>query len=250
MTDAEFLRFLRHGASRLAVIVEIEFAYESAGAMATGTIHLADCSDAVAGSQPYHDVLERAPDLERTIDLARLGGRGGRSLGTISVNNTDDAMGFLLTAIIDGRDAAIYIGERGAARSDFRMLGKGVVASVSAPSDAEIVIELRDKNFLLDDTIIGDTIATGPNAGKPKPILLGRVKNFDISPYLVDSASLKYYINNFPLSTTFDAIAVREMGLSLRDDDLFFMDSGNATADTATETINCAAHLLNTNDVI
>jgi hypothetical protein len=97
----------------------------------------------------------------------------------------------------------------------------GVAASVKATATSSSPIELRDKNYLLDATIIGDTIATGPNAGKPKPILLGRVRNVDSHAYLFDTGNLEYYINNFPLAASVYAYAssidVRDSGASLRD---------------------------------
>jgi hypothetical protein len=254
VTDAEFLRFLRHGGSRIATIVEIEFAYESAGALATGTIYFSDCVDAVAGSTKYHAAIEGAPDLERSIDLARLGGRGSRSSGSITINNADGAFDYLLDVIIDGRDAAISIGERGAARSDYRLLAKGAVASVSAPNDGEIVIALRDRNYLLDDTIIGEPIASGPAAGKPKPIAMGLVRNFDITPFVEDDANLIYYINDGEISSTpnlaGDVFAARDSGASLRDSALFSFTSGSMTADAGTDTLSRAAHTLAINDVV
>lgn len=254
MTEAEFRAFLRHGGSEVAVIVEIDFSYESGGALATGMIRIADRAEAVAGSQPYPDGIASAPEIERSIDLERLGGRGSRATGSITLNNKDGRFDYLLDVIIDGHDASILIGGKGWARADYRLLGKGTVASVSAPNDDEIVISLRDKNFLLDKTVIGDTIATGPNAGKPKPILLGRVKNIDLTPFLFDTAALKYYINNFALSTfggpPYGLADLRDNGVSLEELDYMFWDSGSITADAGTNTLTYAAHGLQVNDVL
>lgn len=252
MTEAEFLRFLRHGGSRVAVIVEIEFARESGGSLATGTLYFADRPEAVSGSQSYADAIIRAPELERSIDLARLGGRGSRTVGSVTLNNTDKAFSYLLDAIIDGRDATVCIGGEGWARADYRTLCKGTVAAVRA-SGGEITIQLRDKNYLLDDTIIGDAIATGPNAGKPKPINLGSVFNFDATPYLLDASALTYYINNFALGgLSFDGavVDVRDAGLSLSSGAIFTFSGATMTANTGTETLTYAGHGLSVNDVI
>lgn len=258
VSDAQFARFIRHGASSVVTIVEIEFAYESGGVLATGTIYLADRPEAVAGSQPYRDAIQAAPDMERAIDLARLGGRGSRTVGSIVINNTGCAFDYLLEVIIDGRDAAISIGGEGWDRADYRLLGVWTVASVKAPNDGEIVIELRDKNFLLDDTLVGDEISTGPNAGKPKPLILGNVRNVDIGPYLYDTANLRYYINSNSALTSgastqaTSGAAVRDNGASLGPDLTFFsFDNTTMTANAGTDTLtSTVAHGFSTNDVI
>lgn len=253
MTDAEFKRFLRHGGSRVATIVEIEFAYESAGALATGTLCFSDCADPVSGGTKYHDAIIAVPELERSIDLRKLGGRGSRTVGSVTLNNEDGSLDWVLDVIIDGRDAVIAIGKQGNDRSDFRTLGVGVVASVKAANDSQIVIELRDKNYLLDATMIGDVIATGPNTGKPKPILLGAIKNVDITPYLFDTSALKYYINNFALHST-TALAyvfdVRDSGVSLLTTNLFTFSSGTMSVNTGTDVFTYVAHGLAVNDVV
>lgn len=250
ISDAQFAQMLRHGGSEIAVIAEIEFAYESGGSMATGTIRLADTADAVAGT-PYADAIEDAPVLERAIDLARLGGRGSRSVGSMTLNNADGAFDYLLDVIIDGRDCTIAIGGHGWARADYRTVCVGAVAAVKAANDDQITIELRDKNFLLDDTMVGAPITTGPNAGKPRPILLGHVNNFDITPYLYDVSNLRYYVHTTSLSPNFRPSDVRDAGASLRTASLFTFDSGSMTVNTGTETLTYSSpHNLAVNDVV
>lgn len=254
MTEAEFLRFLRHGGSKVTTIVEIEFAYESGGSMATGTIYLADRPDAVSGSQPYRDAIESAPDITRAIDLARLGGRGLLTPGSITLNNCDGEFDYLLDVIIDGRDATICVGGQGWSRADYRTIGVGTVASVAESDDRSITINLRDKNYLLDDTILGAPIASGSAAGKPMPIALGLVRNFDITPHVYDDANLIYHINDGAIISVLDGagdvFAARDAGASLRDSALFSFTSASMTADTGTETLTRAAHGLSVNDVV
>lgn len=249
MTEADFLRFLR-GSKSLAVLAEIEFAYESAGAQTTGTIRLANCVDAISGGTKYHDCIVGTPDLERAIDLKKLGGRGARTVGSVTVNNNDGAFDWLLDVIIDGRDCEILIGGQGWARADFRTLGVGVVASVKEANDGPIVIELRDKNFWLDDTVTGGAIGSGPNAGKPKPILMGWVQNFDIGPYLLDGTALTYYFNDFAQIGYTAVIEVRDAGVSLTTGFLFAFTSASMSVNTGTDTFTYASHGLAVNDVI
>jgi hypothetical protein len=70
------------------------------------------------------------------------------------------------------------------------------VVSVKASNEKQIAVTLGEQEPLLDATIVGDPIASGPNAGKAKPILLGAVSNFDLTPYLLDTANLVYLFNH------------------------------------------------------
>lgn len=222
VSAAQFARWLRgQNGARPTVLVEIAFAYETASGPVEGTIYLSDQPYAASptDSPPnvhYRDVVNTAPIFERAIDVATLGGRGRTAVGALVLDNSDGGVDFLLDAIIDGREVRVYMGDQTWPRADFRLLNAAVVAAVKA-NDTELSIELRDKNFLLDKTIIGSPIATGPNAGKPRPIALGVVKNFDATPYLLDTAALKYYINDFALSPPFLGILedVRDSGASL-----------------------------------
>jgi hypothetical protein len=210
----------------------------------------------------YRDAVAATPAFERSIDARTLGGHGIMGGGELVLDNTDGALDFLLDVIIDGRDVSSYLGHVGDpelsdppwARSDFRLTNVAAVESVSAPNDSTISISLKSKGYLLDDTIIGSPIPTGPNAGKPKPILLGIVKNFDITPYMLDSATLTYYFNDFAVNsgTAFEAFSfVRDEGVSLVNIRLFLFSSATMTADAGTDTLTrTTAHTLSADDVL
>lgn len=265
ISDAQFLHWVRGESGALpTVLVEIAFAYESGGVQTTGMIYLADRpyrtlpTDAPA-NQPYWDVVMRAPECSRSISLESLGGRGTNTIGALILNNADDAVGFLLDAIIDAREVRVYLGDFTWARSDFRLITVATVGSAGAENDKQITVRLRDKNYLLDDTIIGDTITTGPNAGKSKPIILGGpCFNVDISPYLYDEANLIYYINNVPSLTTSPTNGtstdpyVRDNGVGLGPDrDFLNFDNTTMSANAGTETLtNTTDHGFSVNDVI
>lgn len=253
ISDAQFTAWLRSDAPRVA-LAEIAFAYELAGAMAEATVYLSDgaFTTGPADSPPhtrYHSTIAKAPEFDRRIEVATLGGRGIVSVSAMQIDNSDGSMDFLLDLITDGREARFYLGARDWPRADFRLVFVAVVGTVRADDDRRITIDFRDKSHLLDDTIIGETIATGPNAGKPRPIALGRVKNFDLSAYLLDSGDLTYYINNFALDAS-ALPAVRDNGVSLEELDWFFMDSGTTTANAGTDTITQPGHALAINDVL
>jgi len=255
ITDAQFLRWLQGQNDALpTVLVEIERARESGGVLATDTIYIADrpyrtLPTDTPASQPYRDVVMQAPECSRSINLESLGGRGSTAKGEIVMNNADNAVGFLLDAIIDAREARSYYGDFTWARSDFRLMDVATVGSVSAQNDKLIAVRLRDKNLLLDATIIGTPILTGPNAGKPKPVLFGDVVNLDLTPYLLDSANLTYVFNTYAMVDYQSVVTVRDGGVSLLATG-FSGTNAAITADAGTETITKVGHGLAVNDVI
>lgn len=259
ITDAQFAAYLRGKKNPgFRILLEIKRGYESGGVQAEDTIYLADApyttkpTDSPA-SQRYRDVILKAPEIERGIDAKSLGGRGSRTTGPLVLNNNDNAVGFLMDVICDAREVSTYVGDKDWPRADFRRVDVSVFGSPKADRDAQLTVQLRDKSYLLDDTIIGDTIATGPNTGKPKPILMGFVKNFDITPYLLDSATLKYYINNFALDTsTLNSylLDVRDAGVSLKNRPLLTFTSATMTANAGTDTLSYTSHGLAVSDVV
>lgn len=253
ISDTDFLQWLRTQSSRVMLIAELKFGYQSSGAPAEGTIYLSDRPyvSEDGAPQPYKAVIEGAPVFERSIDVAKLGGRGTASLGSISLANADGNLDYLLTYILDGRDVAFYLGDPTWERAQFRQIGIGSVSAVRADDDTRISITLRDKGLLLDATIIGDAMTTGPNAGKPKPVLFGQVYNFDLTPYLFDTTGPTYYFNNYAQdsSLAFGNVLVRDAGVSLINTGLSGTTS-DITVNAGTDTITKTAHGLLANDVI
>ncbi len=254
ISDAQFAAWTKDQAAKVVVLAELKYGYQKAGLPGEGTIYLADRDYVTAptdapASTPYLDVIDSAPDFERSVSLTELGGRGTASVGSLSLSNADGRLDFLLDYILDGRDVAFYLGDMSWSRSDFRLVNVAVVVAVKADSDSQISITLRDKNRLLDATIIGDAIATGPNAGKPKPIIFGQVLNFDLTPYMLSAGDLTYYFNNYPMLDFTRVIDVRDSGVSLAGAPIVG-DNTAITADAGTDTISKTAHGLNVDDVV
>lgn len=272
ITDAQFLATLRgKGGARLTMLAEIKFAYQTGSGPAEGTIYLSDGlyitqpTDTPA-NQRYRAVINKSPEFARSFDLTKLGGRGTQSVGNLVLNNISGIVDDILDFIIDAREVRFYVGDGGdpaqcrAAwpRSDFRLVNVASVVNVDNGEQA-LTLSLASKTYLLDETIIGDAIATGPNAGKPKPLILGGVcRNVDIGPYLYDTASLKFYINGSSLLTTgvssqaTNSAAVRDNGAGLGPDvSLFAFDNTTMSANAGTDTLSFpAGHTLAVNDVI
>jgi hypothetical protein len=268
VSDAQFWAWLRNGAPRLVLLAELKFAYETASGPAEGTTYLSSRQyrtsplDSPANTA-YRAVIANSPEFSRSINLQKLGGRTELQIGSLVLNNTNGAVDFLLDAIVDARAVSFYVGDAGDAasglqpwaRSDFRAVGTAVMAAVRASNDEELVVDLHDKTYLLDVTVVGPTIATGPNAGKPKPLVLGRARNLDISPFLLDAVTLTYAINGSGLSTSVNsgssAGPVRDRGSSLSTTSFYFFDNTIMSANAGTDTLTSTTpHLLNANDVI
>lgn len=263
ISDSQFAHWLLNPGRGFTVLAELAFAYQVAAAgsptaysVGTGTIYLADRAyvaeaegSPLSTAIPYRDVIMNAPEFDRALALDQLGGRGVLSVGALTLNNADGGLDFLLDVIVDGREIAFYIGDESWARSDFRMVNSASVLSVRADNDARITINLRDKNVLLDATVVGTAITTGPNAGKPKPINIGKVFNFDIGPYLFDSANLKYYYNDSAYFNNTNINDVRDNGVTLVGGG-FSGTNATITANAGTDTITSAAHGLSQSDVV
>lgn len=252
ISDNAFLKWLRTPSSRFTLLFEQAFGYQSSGVPAEGTLRFSDrpyTDD--DGPYQYAAAIEGAPTFERSIDVAKLGGRGTASLGAVTLANADGGMDYLLRYILDGRDGAFYVGDPTWERSQFRQIGLGSVAAVSAEDDTKLTLTLRDKGLLLDATMIGDEMATGPNAGKPKPIILGQVNNFDLTPYLFDEDGPSYYFNNFAqdASLAFGNVIVRDAGVSLINATVTG-DSAAITVDAGADKMQKTAHGLLDSDVI
>lgn len=254
MTDAEFLRYLRKP-GLLTVLAEVDFSYEQGLAVGTGTVYLADRpyitgpTDSPANRR-YRDVIERAPEFERGIDVKSLGGRGRYSVGSLVLSNPDGGIDFLYDTILDGREVRFYMGDFEWPRSDFRLIGKATVLNVTG-SETQLTLALRDKSLLLDATMIGETITSGPNTGKPKPLLFGDVKNLNLTPYLLDATALTYAINSYALSGASVVDDVRDGGLTLDDGQIWTSGTNTLTANAGTDTLNLStAHTFTANDVL
>jgi hypothetical protein len=266
ISASAFVEVLRgKSGGQLTLLAEIKHAYQTGAGPAEGTIRLSDRqyrtkSTDTPASVNYRAVIEKLPTFERSIDAKKLGGRGIIQAGPLVLNRTDKSVDFVLDAIIDGRDVTLKAGHvrdpsgLGADTwdyADFGTVNFGLAGIPSAKGN-QLTIPVLNRNFGLDRTIVGDTIATGPNTGKPKPILFGYVKNLDITPYLYDASALKYYVNNFTLATTLDYLKdVRDGGVTLITVGFIAsVNSGNLTANAGTDTLSYTGHGFAANDVI
>lgn len=258
ISDAQFLQWLKSEPEGYTVVALANFGYESAGAAAVGTLRLSSRPYLPASGLAYFDVISGG-GFGRAISLEKLGGQGMQSVSDLVLDNADGRCDFVVTLILDGYDIKFYIGDSDWDFTDFRLVN--VSSMVNAEStEMQVAVKLRAKTFLLDDTIIGDTIATGPNAGASKPLIVGGFcRQVDLSPYLFDTANQVYYISgNAALTSagvgngTTTIPFVRDNGVGLGPDTSYLsFDNTTMTANAATDTLtNTVAHGLSADDVI
>lgn len=257
ISDAQFTAWLKTDAPRV-VLCELKFGYESGGAAAEGTIYFSDrpyrteASDTPA-SVRYHAAMKEAPRFSRSIDRETLGGRAELTVSDLVILNQDGKFDFLLETILDGYEASFYLGAPagtpGWSRSDFRLAFVAVAERVRAPSDEEIVVELKDKRLLLDREVIGDQVGgSGPQSTQYLPLLWG--SHFNVTAHLYDAATDEYAVlSNYTGAVTYD---VRDKGLSLAEPSVTVRSNPFTliTVDAGTDVFTATGHGLSVNDVV
>lgn len=253
ISDAEFLRWLKLPDAAREVLYEQEFAYESGGAPATGTMRFSrlgyrtKATDTPANVN-YRPALKVCPTVKRAVDPDPLGGFIAVSVGGVEILNSDGYFDDLLNRIIDGREGRLYIGSPTWARADFRLVQKVLAEVAAAPPGARTMkITVRDKALLLDTDIAGDAV----NDERRKPLVFtygGGSGGFSVEPVVKDAANLEYYVLQNYTSATLNGLY--DDGTSLDSGVAFTGDNTAVTANSGTETITFAGHGLEIDDVV
>lgn len=251
ISDAQFSAWLDTDAE-MVVLCEQDFAYESGGSIAIGTIYMADGPYTTGpGDSPphvrYRSVLKEVPRLKRAIKREQLAGRAEISVTDLRINNVDGQMSFLLEKVIDGYESRFYIGGGGWARSDFRLAFVAVAERVRAPNDDEIVVQLRDKRLLLDRHVVGNQVGgSGPEATQFLPLLYGSC--FNVEARLYDAANARYAVlSNYGSGAVVQE--VRDSGVSLSKPNVT-ISAATLTVNPGTEVFTLVGHGLAVNDVV
>lgn len=253
ISDAEFLRWLKLPDAVREVLYEQEFAYESGGAPATGTMRFSrlgyrtKATDSPA-SVNYRPALKVCPTVKRAVDPDPLGGFIAVSLGGVEISNADGYFDDLLNRIIDGREGRLYIGAPTWARADFRLVQKVLAEVVTAPAGMRsLKITVREKRLLLDTDIAGAAV----NDERRKPLVFsygGGSGGFSVEPVVKDAVNLEYYVLQNYTSAVLNGLY--DDGTSLDSGVAFTGDNTAVTANAGTDTINFVAHSLEINDVV
>ena len=253
ITDAQFDAWLETDGP-MVVLCEQDFGYESGGAPAIGTVYLADgpYTSGPSDSPPhtrYRSVIKEVPRLRRAIKRDQLGGKASISVSEMRLNNLDGQISFLRKKIVDGYEARFYIGHPEWSRNDFRLAFVAVAERVRCPSDAEVLVQLRDKRLLLDRQVIGNQVGgSGAEASQFLPLYWGSIFNAEAKVY--DAATARFAVlSNYTGAVVND---VRDKGNTLSLSPVTVEDGASAiiTVNAGTDVFTLVAHGLAVNDVV
>lgn len=222
ISDEEFAEWLKQDNRDRVVLVEVDYKYESGGAPATDTIRVANkvYFDVDAGTT-YDDVLLAAPRFARALSGERLGNYE-LTLGSVEIANADGTYDSLLTRAVDGNEVRAYLGDRGWARADFRLVFSARATIPVAPQTSRISIQLRDASALFNKSVAGTSTVggTGPHKDRLRPVNFGFVHQAEC--LVLDEGTLSFVHSDTGTDTYVNA--VRDRGIEVS-----FIDNGDGT---------------------
>ena len=131
------------------------------------------------------------------------------SSGVIAVDNTDGSFDSWYSDVWQGRPIKIFIGDYSWPRADFYQIFGGVIAKADCTSREQFELVVSDKLQRLNTTVSDVKVGgVSSNKDKLKPLLFGQCHN--ISPVLINLATLEYQIHNGPIDSI---IEVRDNGV-------------------------------------
>jgi hypothetical protein len=214
MTDQQYQDWLNDPTAKRVVLIEATVytggqdvvRYLSTAPYNTG-------SSDVPANIYYQSIL--ASDVKFTETIAP-GTTTGISAGSIDLYNVDGSIDSWLNDIWTNKSLVAFIGDIRWPRSDFRSIFNGVSAGIDSRDLDTLSISMRDKlqrlNTPVSDTKLIDTRPgdTSPNKDSIIPLVFGEVHN--VTPLLVNPATLEYQINNGPVEGMFE---VRDNGIPI-----------------------------------
>lgn len=250
----DFTLWMRRRGKDRVLLVELDHAVESGGALATATFYFSCGKYATQpgdtpASTPYIDCVDSA-GMSQQIDISSR--RASSSFKELVLSNKNGLLDDVRKAVVDGYECRFYSGDASWARADFQQIGSATAELIFSNCD-ELRVRLRDKRLLIDREIKGSVMGgAGPNATKSLPILIGFAENVDLSGLLYDATTFEYSVlSNYSATPglTLGVADVREAGLSLRRA-VEIWTSVNTTVNIATDVVNHPGHTLNVDDVV
>lgn len=252
MNDADFLRWLVDSRHKRVILAEMAFWFDG---VTYGTVYLSNApyitrpTDSLPNRR-YHARIVGVGDFGSHINPATLAGEKHAQIGQIELDNPDGELDFMLRLVNEGLPTKFFIGDQSWPRGWFRQVAVGYALRVRAAGEDQLIVEMLDQRLLIDASVEGAEITSGPEAGRRWPLVWGGATN--LQPRLLDAAALSYAVaGNFSAST--ELHDVRDNGLSLGaidDAALFAGDNVALTANAGTDTLNYAGHGLSNNDVV
>ncbi len=122
----------------------------------------------------------------------------------------DELLSLLETANVGGLPVTIRCGDASWPLAQFGIVISATAEALKATSYDTAQLTLRDSSELLRRQLQTTLIATGPNAGQPVPVCLGRC--FNVSPILLNDATKTYQVHDGAIQAI---TAVRENGVAI-----------------------------------
>ena len=172
---------------------------------------------------PYPDTILTLPEFDREMSEAFIG-TSRIAVGELELFLDDELLQLIETAVFGGQQLRMYCGDARWPLSQFGQILVAQIERVEASSYDTAQLTFKDRSALFNQNIQPNTIATGPNAGKPLPLCFGQC--FNVSAVLIDPVTKKYQVHDGAVSAI---TAVRENGMPI-----------SYTADVATGTFTLA----------
>ena len=175
------------------------------------TIHISNGDVLFTTAVTYHP--NRIIGDIKVKESLSLDGNPNVSFGVIYLDNLDGAISDFVRYAWEGRSVFVNIGESGDANTGFSTAFAGTIEKIDAKDQHTLVLKVRSRseelNKPITDTLLGGTTE---NADKLIPLSLGEV--FNITPLLIDPATLTYQVHNGAIESI---IEVRDNGIPLID---------------------------------
>lgn len=207
MTDAEYLVWLKSPSAIRIVLIEAVASVagvETTRYMATGGYVTAP-TDTPANTV-YQPIVSTGIQFTEQLSLTN---DASLSAGDIEIGNVAGVRDSWLSDVWANRPVQAWIGDPRWPRADFRMIFNGIIGDVAPKGRDKIALKLRDKlqrlNTPVTETKLGGAT---PNKDALIPLLFGEAHN--ITPLLIDPATLGYQVHGGPVEGIFE---VRDNGI-------------------------------------
>lgn len=214
LSDSAFIAWLKSPERAACVLVE---AVANVGGVET-TFYLSNsgyttrAADTPA-NQHYSGVINGGAAITEKLAL---NGQPSMAFGDIEIDNTDGSLDAWLGYVWHNRQTRMYVGDMrwdgiGSAytRADFRLVFDGIADDLTSTRRDTLNLSVRDKLQRLNSAVTATTLGGATsNADKLLPLTFGEVCN--VSPLLVDPATLKYQVHQSAIERI---IEVRDNGV-------------------------------------
>jgi len=186
ISDAEYNSWLSSPSAFRCILVEANV--NVSGSETTRYLsnrgYVTEASESPANTA-YRALIIGGVKLSETLSLET---NGTLSYGEIELDNTDATLDSWLEDVWENRGVSVFFGDSRWARSDFRLVFKGMLGGISSQRRERLNLFLRDSLQRLNTPITDSKLGgTTPNKDKLIPLTFGECHK--VSPQLTDAAT-------------------------------------------------------------